>query len=177
MKQMLKQLLRENFEFGDITPNYLINRIPFLKDYELFTHQPIRSQPINFKLDKNVGTENVMLKNGDDIIKIPLISLHSECGYYKNVGFYDNKPSGGSHEFYLKNNIYFRAPEDMSSLEAMSYRMIYKHIGENFSYSDTLYFKDSEIITKEELDRVINEINRKFFAFEEFSEKHNLLFF
>ena len=77
----------------------------------------------------------------------------------------------------LKNNIYFRAPEDMSSLEAMSYRMIYKHIGENFSYSDTLYFKDSEIITKEELDRVINEINRKFFAFEEFSEKHNLLFF
>ena len=171
-KKLIKRLIRENLEWGDVTPEYLINRIPFLKDYELFTYEPSRSQPIHFNLTRNVGFENVELGFGDNLVTMPAISIVSKFSYYQH-----RSSTGFGHIFVLDNNMYVRTPEDMSSVEAMAFRLIYKHTGENYSYSEEIYLNENEELTKEELDRVINEINRKFFAFEEFTDKNNIPLF
>jgi hypothetical protein len=77
----------------------------------------------------------------------------------------------------INNKIYIQTPKDMSNLEALTFRLAYKQVSENYSYTKEIYLGENEELTKEELDRVINEINGKFFAFEQFTEKNNISLF
>jgi hypothetical protein len=164
MKKLIKKLLRENLESNNNIKDILIKRIPFLKEYNIFKHPRDEKR---LEAQRVVYNENVTMMMGDEIIKFPQLNISSEIIYYPHK-INDNT----FHKFIIKNQFHTMQPKEMDDLTFRVFIIAMKGLNETLSYNKEIMVKNNEEIPKNELDRIINDINRTLFKIEEFTQKH-----
>ena len=155
-----------------ITPEYLINRIPFLSEYRLATQT---DKVIIFHKDKyNTNVERIVPNRGSIIFSN--YNIFSDFYYYndskeerffgKNIGLQLKshavivpKEEEGEHELNILSRVLTIATE------AAVYQT-----SVNYSETKGIKLKDNMTIDKTEFDNLINKINEAFFKLEELSK-------
>ena len=147
----------------DYDADYFIRRIPFLKTFKNFSNE----KKVFFqKFDQN---QNVKLMVGDGVQTFPQFNTSMEFTYIK-----DTISTGGyRHMFTVKNKIHIMPPDTDDRQEELTFRvliMAFNMVVEKLNYSADI-FTESPDLTDEQLNEVINGINKAYFDFEEFIEE------
>ena len=161
IEQEVKDILNE----GSIK-DILIKRIPFLKEYNIFEHP---RDPERLEAQKISYHKNIKMKMGDDIITFPQYNVSSDIIYYPHK-IHDNT----FYNFIIKNELHAMQPKEIDNLTFRVFLMAKKKLEENLSYSKEIMIKDGDELSKDDLDKIINEMNGNLFKFEEFTNKHNI---
>lgn len=172
MKQFIKKLLRENINVNLLTPKYFINRIPFLKDYNVNALNKTNSQPVNFSFQKIKEYKDISRKIGDDIITYPRVSVTSTFTYYQHL-----VNENVFHNFILNNTFFYSQPKNMDDLTFKIQTLANKQMEKILSFNETIVTKENESISNFLLNETINDINGKLFKFEEFTSNLNVSLF
>jgi hypothetical protein len=166
MKNIIKKLLRENLESNNNIKDILIKRIPFLKEYNIFKHPRDEKR---LEAQKVVYNENVKVMMGNDILNFPQFNVSSNIIYYPHK-INDNV----FHNFIIQNKLKTTQPKEMDDLTFRVFIMAKKQLEEKLSYNKEIMVKNNEEIPKNELDKIINDMNGTLFKIEEFTQKHNI---
>ncbi len=168
MSKTIKKYLNEQTSSENLK-DVLLKRIPFLKEYKIFKHPRDEKR---LEAQRLIYNENVKVMMGDDILNFPQYNVSSTVTYYPHE-IYDNK----FHHFIIKNRFHARQPKEMDDLTFRVFLTAKKQLEEKLSYSKEIMTKNDEEIPKDELDKIINEMNGILFKFEEFTDKHSINFF
>lgn len=166
MKNIIKKLLRENLESNNNIKDILIKRIPFLKEYNIFKHPRDEKR---LEAQKVVYNENVKVMMGNDILNFPQYNVSSNIIYYPHK-IDDNV----FHNFIIENKLNTMQPKEMDDLTFRVFIMAIKQLEEKLSYHKEIMVKNNEEIPKNELDKIINDMNGTLFKIEEFTQKYNI---
>lgn len=166
MKNIIKKLLRENLESNNNIKDILIKRIPFLKEYNIFKHPRDEKR---LEAQKVVYNENVKVMMGNDILNFPQYNVSSNIIYYPHK-IDDNV----FHNFIIENKLNTIQPKEMDDLTFRVFIMAIKQLEEKLSYHKEIMVKNNEEIPKNELDKIINDMNGTLFKIEEFTQKYNI---
>lgn len=147
----------------------LIKRIPFLKDYNVFKNP---RDPKRLEAQRVVYNQNVNVIMGDQILNFPQFNISSNIFYYPHT-ITDNT----FHHFIIKNEFHIAKPQDLDDLTFKVFIMAIKQLEKKLSYNKEIMIPNNEDISKNELDKIINEMNGILFKIEEFTEKHNINLF
>lgn len=147
----------------------LINRIPFLKEYNIFEHP---RDPERLEAQRIVYNENVPIMMKDEMVTFPQMNISSEVFYYPHV-INDNT----FHNFIIKNKIHAMPPEDMDDLTTRVLFYGLNMVSEKISYIKEIMVNTGEDIPAEELDIIINDMNGCLFYVEDYTQKHNINLF
>lgn len=152
--------INENTIPVNLTPEYLKERIPFLKSFNDFSNENrINMQKISYN-------QNVNMKLGDDILVFEQFNTSSE--FYYSINQMD--PQRYRITFSLQNRFWATPPNYKSSKNKLEYITLLKglqKIEKNLSYTyDEI--KPEPTLTPEELNQIINNINKCFFEFEDY---------
>ena len=172
LRKFIATTIREYLNENVITTNVkdiLIKRIPFLKEYNVFKHPRDEKR---LEAQRVIYNENVKVMMGDDILNFPQYNVSSEIIYYPHK-INDNI----FHNFIIKNQFYAMQPKEMDDLTFRVFLMVKKQLEEKLSYKKEIMIPNSEDIQKNELDKIINEMNGILFKIEEFTEKHSINLF
>jgi len=154
----LLDILKEISATPDISAETFTKRIPFLKTFKNFSdNKRVHLQKVDYNANKEVMF-------GDDIIVFPQVNTVMEFYYSK-----DQIRENYFHNFTLKFELILMPPKDMDDLTSKILITANKMNNEKYSYRKEIMTK-SETLSSEELSDVINEINGKFFAIEEYVE-------
>lgn len=152
----LLDILRETSATPDITADTFLKRIPFLKTFNNFSdNKRVHFQKVDYNANKKVIF-------GDELMIFPQVNTVMEF-YYSKDQIRDNY----FHNFTLKFELILMPPKDIDTLTSTILMMANKMNNKKYSYRKEI-ISTSEILTPEELNGVINEINGKFFAIEEY---------
>ena len=166
LRKYIRQVLKEEFNNSALADS-IIKRIPFLEDYNIkrIPNNGIIAQRI-------VYNRNYEFKLGEEIHLFPNFNIGSEFSF-SNFPVRDNV----FYNFILKNEFFISKPEDMDSFNFKVLTTILKRLEQNYSYRKEIIVKEGQTIKKEDLDNVINDINKKLFEFEEFMNKNGISFY
>ena len=173
IREMVQMRMESNKQ-NQFDSKYFIERIPFLKDFEVqyapdeFPHQrmPERVQMLYTKTLKDVT-----ISSGEQTLVFPSVTVISEFYYYPH-----SSPSW-DYTFYnigVDNKISLQDDPNASSLTnkvmqaAMSMQM------KNNSSSNEVLVNDGEEISGTKWDEAINDVNRALYQFEEFIQSLGL---
>ena len=148
----------------DYDADYFIQRIPFLKTFENFSNE----KKVFFqKVDYN---NDVKLMVGDDIQTFPQFNTSMEFSYMKDV----ISTGGYRHMFTVKNDLHVMPPNTQDRKDELTFRVLIMAMNmatEKMNYHGDIV-TESPNLSEEQLNQVINNINRTYFEFENFiSEK------
>jgi hypothetical protein len=168
---MIKKILREYLnKKSNSVKELLIDRVPFLKDYNIFDNP---RYPEDLTSQKITYNENVKFFTKDrETILFSQFNVSSEIFYYPH-----KINENTFHYFIVKNEFFITKPEGMDDLTFRVLLMMFKHVEENLSYRGEIMVKENETIPEDELDRIINKMNESLFKLEEFCDKHYIDFF
>lgn len=158
MKSIMK--LNENFMPPDLTPEYIQKRVPFVKSF----HDHSNDKMVRF--DKIVNNPRVTIEIGGDFITIDNITTTSSLVYSRN----QMDKERYRITFVVANNFWLTPPQYQSpkdQLNFMVYRKALEQMEKQLSYTFDEVIK-SPTLPEDHLDKIINEINGKFFEFEEY---------
>ena len=147
----------------------LIKRIPFLKEYDIYEH-PRDEKRLEGK--RIVFNKNVKVMMGDEMLTFPQYNVSSSVIYYPHT-IYDNT----FHNFIVKNQFHVLQPEEMDNLTYTVFIKALNYLEKSLSYNKELIVANNEDIPKEELDKIVNEMNGILFKIEEFTEKQSINLF
>jgi len=154
----LIDILKEVSATPDIAAETFIKRVPFLKMFKNFSdNKRVHLQKVDYNANKEVMF-------GDELIVFPQVNTVMDFYYSK-----DQIRENYFHNFTLKFELILMPPKDMDDLTSKILIMANKMNNEKYSYRKEIMTK-SETLSAEELGDVINEINGKFFAIEEYVE-------
>lgn len=156
-----REYLKENKE-PDITPDYFVSRIPFLKSFNDF------SKENNIFFQKVDYNQDVELYANDQTFVLPQANTSMEFSYLISNPGKDRY----RHSFNVKNALNIMWPKEKNDEENLMFRvlsMALNQIVNKLNYHKDI-FTDTPEIPKDELDKVINDINKAYFDFEEFIE-------
>lgn len=154
----LIDILKEISATPDITAEIFLKRIPFLKTFKNFSdNRRVHFQKVDYNADKEVMF-------GDELMIFPQVNTVMDFYYSK-----DQIRENYFHNFTSKFELILMPPKDMDDLTSKILIMANKMNNEKYSYRKEIMTK-SETLSPEELSDVINEINGKFFAIEEYVE-------
>jgi hypothetical protein len=168
MSKTIKKYLNENVSTTNLK-DILIKRIPFLKEYNVFKNPRDEKR---LEAQRVIYNENVKVMMGDDILNFPQYNVSSEIYYYPHE-IYDNT----FHHFGIKNRFFTKQPKEMNDLTYKVFLTAKKQLEEKLSYHKEIMIPNNEDIPKNELDKIINEMNGILFKIEEFTEKHSINLF
>jgi hypothetical protein len=168
LQEYLNEKQNINIQNNDIK-NILIKRIPFLKEYNIFTN-PRDSKRL--EAQRVVYNTNVELPMGDDIIIYPQYNVSSNIIYYPHT-INDNT----FHNFVIKNTFHVMPPEEMDDLTHRVFLMALKKLEDKLSYNKEVILKKDESFPNDELDIIINEMNGVLFKIEEYTDKYSISLF
>jgi hypothetical protein len=163
--QRMKSIMRLNEATAplDYDAEYFIHRIPFLKTFKNFSN----NKKVFFqKVDYN---KDVKLMVGDDIQTFPQFNTSMEFTYMKDV----MSTGGYRHMFTVKNDLHIMPPATQDRQEELTFRvliMAMKMTTEKLGYSSDI-FTESPNLSDDQLNEVINGINKAYFEFEEFIQE------
>ena len=164
----VRECLNEQQSFENIK-DILIRRIPFLKEYNVFK-DPIDKNRL--EAQRVIYNKNVKVIMGDDILTFPQYNVSSEI-YYSASKIRENT----FHTFYIKNAFHAMQPKEMDDLTFRVFILATQQLEKKLSYRKELMIKNDEEMPKDELDKIINDMNGILFKFEEFTEKHSINLF
>ena len=164
----IREYLNENISTTNIK-DVLIKRIPFLKEYNVFKYPRDEKR---LEAQRVIYNENVKVMMGDDILNFPQYNVSSEIIYYPHK-INDNT----FHNFIIKNQFHTMQPKEMDDLTFRVFLMVKKQLEKNLSYNKEIMIPNNKDIPKNELDKIINEMNGILFKIEEFTEKHSINLF
>jgi hypothetical protein len=165
----IREYLNEQQMLDDGIKNILIKRIPFLKEYNIFEDSRDEKR---LEAQRVIYNENVKVMMGDEILNFPQYNVSSEI-YYSTNKIRENT----FHNFTIKNEFHPMQPKEMDDLTFRIFILAIKKLEEKLSYRKELMIKNDEEIPKDELNKIINEMNGTLFKFEEFTEKHSINIF
>ena len=163
--QRMKSIMRLNEATAplDYDAEYFIDRIPFLKTFKNFSN----NKKVFFqKVDYN---KDVKLMVGDDIQTFPQFNTSMEFTYMKDV----MSTGGYRHMFTVKNDLHIMPPATQDRQEELTFRvliMAMKMTTEKLGYSSDV-FTESPNLSDDQLNEVINGINKAYIEFEEFIQE------
>lgn len=144
----------------DYDADYFIKRIPFLKNFENFSDD---KKVLFKKIDYN---ENISLMVGDDIQTFPQFNTVMEFTYMKDTMSTDRY----RHMFNIRNDLRVLPPKTKNPREKLTYRaliMAFNMMVDKLGYNADI-ITETPNLTEEQLNKVINGINKAYFDFEEF---------
>jgi hypothetical protein len=165
----IREFLNEQQMLDDDIKNILIKRIPFLKEYNIFKHPRDEKR---LEAQRVIYNENVKVMMGDEILNFPQYNVSSEI-YYSTSKIRENT----FHNFNIKNAFHVMQPKEMDDLTFRVFILAIQNLEKKLSYRKEFMVKNDEEIPKDELDKIINEMNGILFKFEEFTEKHSINLF
>jgi hypothetical protein len=163
--QRMKSMMRLNEATAplDYDADYFIQRIPFLKTFKNFSNE----KKVFFqKVDYN---KDVKLMVGDDIQTFPQFNTSMEFTYMKDVLSTDRY----RHMFTVKNDLHVMPPATQDRQEELTFRVFIMALSmttEKLDYSADIV-TESPNLSDEQLNQVINGINKAYFEFEEFIQE------
>lgn len=165
----IREYLNESDESQNNIKDILLKRIPFLKEYNVFKHPRDENR---LEAQRVIFNENVKIMMGNEILNFPQYNVSSEIIYYPHR-INDNT----FHHFIIKNQFPTMQPKEMDDLTFKVFILAKKQLEEKLSYSKEVMVKNGEEIPKNELDKIINEMNGNLFKIEEFTEDHYINLF
>ena len=156
--------INENLNYQDMfNKEYLLLRIPFLKDYNFFERKN------GIEAQRVVYHENVQKLYKGDIINFKQFNVSSE------FVFYTHKVNDATfYNFIIKNKFYPMVEDKtLDPLEERVLMLVIKSIGDKLSYSEELMVKDNQSIDENKLDEIFNKINETLFKVEEESKSND----
>ena len=173
LNKFIATTIREYLNEGDESQNnikdILLKRIPFLKEYNIFKHPRDEKR---LEAQRVIFNENVKIMMGNEILNFPQYNVSSEIIYYPHR-INDNT----FHHFIIKNQFPTMQPKEMDDLTFKVFILAKKQLEKKLSYSKEVMVKNGEEIPKNELDKIINEMNGNLFKIEEFTEKNYINLF
>ena len=163
------EYLNEQSEPQNDIKDILIKRIPFLKEYNIFKHPRDEKR---LEAQRVIFNENVKVMMGNEIINFPQYNVSSEIIYYPHRINDDT-----FHHFIIENQFPTMQPKEMDDLTFKVFILAKKQLEKKLSYSKEVMVKNGEEIPKNELDKIINEMNGNLFKIEEFTEDHYINLF
>jgi hypothetical protein len=141
----------------------LVRRIPFLNDYNIFENPRDKNR---LEAQRVVYNKNVKFKMGNDFVTFEQFNVSSEVKYYpQKIG--DNT----FHYFIIKNAFHPTQPKEVDDLTFRVFIMAINQLEKQYSYYKEIMVGEGETISKEELNKIINEMNGNLFKIEEFTKK------
>ena len=165
----IREYLNESDESQNNIKDILLKRIPFLKEYNIFKHPRDENR---LEAQRVIFNENVKIMMGNEILNFPQYNVSSEIIYYPHR-INDNT----FHHFIIKNQFPTMQPKEMDDLTFKVFILAKKQLEKKLSYSKEVMVKNGEEIPKNELDKIINEMNGNLFKIEEFTEDHYINLF
>lgn len=165
----IREYLNEQQIFNDNIKNVLIKRIPFLKEYNISEHPRDEKR---LEAQRVIFYENVKVMMGDEILNFPQYNISSEIIYYPHK-INDNT----FHNFIIKNQFYTMQPKEMDNITYRVFSIMKRMLEEKLSYSEEIITPNNIGLSKNDLDKIINEMNGILFKIEEFSEKQAINLF
>ena len=165
----IREYLNESDESQNNIKDILLKRIPFLKEYNVFKHPRDENR---LEAQRVIFNENVKIMMGNEILNFPQYNVSSEIIYYPHR-INDNT----FHHFIIKNQFPTMQPKEMDDLTFKVFILAKKQLEKKLSYSKEVMVKNGEEIPKNELDKIINEMNGNLFKIEEFTEKNYINLF
>lgn len=164
--QYNKLFLNEDMSEQNIS-NILIKRIPFIKEYNVYTknEKELGAQRI-------VYNEDVIFFMKDEILNFPIFNVVSEIKYYKHE--INDKTF---NYFNILNSFPISKPKDMDDLTFTVFIHAKKQLEKNMSYRKEIMTNNNEPLPKETLDQIINDMNGNLFKLEQFTEDHYINLF
>ena len=171
LKEELNNIVPKEF-----TVDYFKKRIPFLKNYDVITDPEVNPHPRYkdaIKLIKQSFNSNFQSKIGDEIYTFPHFNIVSEFRYSSNI-----IRNNVFYNFSIENHTYITQPEEMDELLYRTF-LTAGNLKEkqDFSKNYEIFFPIGEQIPKSKLDEIINDINRRLFNIEEFTDSIGLSLF
>ena len=158
---------------GKIDPNFnipinkqLTNRIPFLKEQNIF-----ENTPDYFNAQKISDNFNYTIFIGEDMVTFKQYNLVSEIHYSKRQ-IHDNI----FYNFSVKNSFYYDIPKEIDNLTMTVFIHAVKMMADKLSYRKEIMLKEDEPFNSTMLSEVINDINKTIYEFEEYATRHKLKF-
>lgn len=165
----IREYLNEQQIFNDNIKNVLIKRIPFLKEYNISEHPRDEKR---LEAQRVIYYENVKVMMGDEILNFPQYNISSEIIYYPHK-INDNT----FHNFIIKNQFYTMQPKEMDNITYRVFSIMKRMLEGKLSYSKEIITPNNIGLSKNDLDKIINEMNGILFKIEEFSEKQAINLF
>lgn len=166
IRQVLREVFMEGVNRKQLTLDYFIKRIPFIKGYEVVydpEHYPHSSMPLRIDMTNRKMSENVTLPMGDEVYTFPKVYAISEFFYYPHT-VNDNT----FHIVGVTNKIHLEKPDNMSPLQYQVLIRAMQMKGEQeMSSVNEIMVPVGEDIPDSEMDAAISDINKKMFEFED----------
>jgi hypothetical protein len=165
-QRMINKLLNETGQYRtDIDiKNSLIKRIPFLNDYNIIEHP---RYPGRLEAKRIVYNDDVKVKIGDNFFNFPSFNVSSEIRHYSRS---INKKN--LHVFSIKNKFHTVKPHDMDELSYRVFLAATNKVEDILSYNRELIIKQDEMLSKADLDKIINEMNGVLFNIEKYTNEN-----
>jgi len=170
IRKIIKSQLHEQLNIKDDSVDEILkNRIPFLKEYNIFKTPRNENR---LEAQRVIYNENVKVMMGDDILNFSQYNVSSEIIYYPHK-INDNT----FHNFIIKNQFHTTQPKEMDDLTFKVFILAKKQLEEKLSYNKEIMVSNDNGLSKNELDKIINEMNGILFKVEEFTKKHSINLF
>jgi hypothetical protein len=169
IRESLFEVISEQQIPDENIKDILIQRIPFLKEYNIHSDS---KDTKSLKAQRVIFNQDVKMVMGDKVITFPQYNVSSEIYYYQNK-INDNI----FHGFTIKNAFHVMQPKEVDDLTFRVFLLAIKQLEQNLSYRNEIMVKEGTSLTKNQLDKVINDMNGVLFKIEEFTEKHSINLF
>lgn len=173
----------------ELTPEYFIKRVPFFKDFENLSG----GKEITFKHFKNFYNEAVIRHQGGDNLHkpmtIPYLSVETNFNmfYYELRDFereeQDKRRPIINKQYYFTywTSIHVTNPKEIETEDDIVRNlvtiMLTKIIENDLKFQDNFIVKDGDEIPKEQIDSMVNKINKNLFRIEDTLEKMYVSYF
>jgi hypothetical protein len=169
IRESLFEVISEQQIPDENIKDILIQRIPFLKEYNIHSDS---NDTKSLKAQRVIFNQDVKMVMGDKVITFPQYNVSSEIYYYQNK-INDNI----FHGFVIKNAFHAMQPKEVDDLTFRVFLLAIKQLEQTLSYRNEIMVKEGVSLTKNQLDKVINDMNGVLFKMEEFTEKHSINLF
>jgi hypothetical protein len=157
----LIDILNEVTQTVDLTPEQFTKRIPFLKTFKNFSDD---KRVFFQKVDYN---KNKQIIFGDEILTFPQVNTSIEFKYYK-----DKIGEKYFHNFILTFELLLMPPREMDDLTQKVLILANNQNNKRLSYIKEVVTDDKDL-SAEQLNKVINELNGKFFEIENYVDQQS----
>jgi hypothetical protein len=150
--------LKKNSEL--LSKEFWNNRVPFLKSFNFFTDMP-RFERILFQNHGSELSKTSILK--DDIIKIKIKTFFEFIVYKHNINDID------FWYFIVKPTIFLKEVNgENDGLIFKVYLNVIKQLSESKTLRKEIMVSKDDILTDEQINSVVNDVNESFFKIEKF---------
>jgi hypothetical protein len=161
----LRDLLEQLGQLDSVRDE-ILRRVPFLKSFNVSNHP---RDPKRLEAQRVVYNKDVRTTMGDDIITFPQFNVSSNVTYYPHV-----VDAYTFHNFVVKNEIHAMQPKDMDDLTFRVFLYAKKSLEDKLSYSKELMVPTGEPIPTQDMNDIVNAMNKTFFEIEEYTKNHNI---